>query len=229
MIHIAIAGTPGGAANFIDALHALGAQGSPVLEENDFTTYDGLILPGGADIDPSLFGEENWGCRKIERERDVRQLEILKHFVDAGKPVLGVCKGHQLLNVYFGGTVCQHIPEFSVHQWIEVDQAHPSHCTPGSFLHQIYQQLDFPINSAHHQAIVTPAKGFEAIQWAPDGVLEAMVHQSRPIIGIQWHPERMCCTHRRQDTVDGLPVFRYFLELCGHQKAVSETPEGGSL
>lgn len=214
MLHIAIAGTEEGAKNFIDALHALGAEGSAVLEETDFSKYDGLILPGGADIDPELFGEENWGCRKIQRERDIRQMEIMKYFDEHNLPILGVCKGHQLINIYFGAKMCQHIPEFEAHQWLEQDQAHPSHCTPGCFLETLYGSTDFPINSAHHQAVITPAQGFTAIQWAHDGVLEAMVHNSRPIIGLQWHPERMCCQHRREDTVDGLPIFEYFLKLC---------------
>ncbi len=218
MLHIAIAGTAEGAKNFIDALHALGAEGSAVLEETDFSKYDGLILPGGADIDPELFGEENWGCRKIQRDRDIRQLEITKYFDQHDLPILGVCKGHQLLNIYFGAKMCQHIPEFEAHQWIEADQAHPSHCTPGCFLHHLYGSTEFPINSAHHQAVIEPAQEFTAIQWAHDGVLEAMVHDSRPIIGLQWHPERMCCQHRREDTVDGLPIFEYFLKLCQEVK-----------
>lgn len=213
MPKIAIAGTPQGAENFVNAFHALGAEAKDVLEENDFAEYDALVLPGGADIDPALFGEEINGSRKIEPERDRRQLEILKVFLDANKPVLGVCKGHQLLNVAFGGKLCQNIPQYETHQWDEGDKAHMSHCLPGCFLEELYG-LKFPINSAHHQGVITPAEGFEAIQWAPDGVLEAMVHRTKPIIGLQWHPERMCLLHRREDTVDGLPIFRYFLDVA---------------
>lgn len=212
MLHIAIAGTARGAENFIAALSLLGAQGHAVLEETDVSPYDGLILPGGADIDPALFGEENWGSRKMERERDLRQLELLDYFVKAKRPVLGVCKGHQLLNIYFGGTICQHIPEFARHQWTDRDQAHESRCEPGCFLESLYG-LEFPVNSAHHQAVVTPARGFRAVQWAEDGVLEAMVHETLPLFGLQWHPERMCGAHARPDTVDGLPVFDFFLKL----------------
>lgn len=213
MLKIAIAGTPEGAANFIAALEALGASGRDVLEETDFSGYDGLILPGGADIDPSLFGEEDLGCHKIERERDLKQLEILDQFVQSKKPVLGVCKGHQLLNVYFGGKLCQHIPEFERHQWIQHDQAHMARCNPDCILQEIYGAAEFPVNSAHHQAVITPAQGFRAIQWADDGVLEAMIHDTLPILGLQWHPERMCLQHRREDTVDGLPMFAGFLKL----------------
>ncbi len=215
MLKIAIAGTPEGAANFIDALQALGAEGSPVLEETDFSPYHGLILPGGADIDPALFGEENHGSKKIERDRDLRQLEILDCFVKAKKPVLGVCKGHQLLNVYLGGKICQDIPQEPVHGWMpeeKKDRAHGSHCLPDSFLARIYGATEFRVNSAHHQAVITPAQGFRPIQWADDQVLEAMVHESLPLVGLQWHPERMCLKHRREDTVDGLPVFRWFLQ-----------------
>lgn len=214
MLHIAIAGTPSGAENFIDALHTLGAEGTAVLDETDFSKYDALILPGGADIDPELFGEENWGCRKIQRDRDIRQLEITKIFDEMNKPILGVCKGYQLLNIYFGAKMVQHIPEYETHQWVEADQAHGSRCKEGSFLHRIYGKTEFPINSAHHQALEVLAEGFIPVQWADDGVLEAMEHTARPIIGVQWHPERMCCKHRREDTVDGLPIFEYFLSLC---------------
>ncbi len=213
MPNIAIAGTPEGSANFIAALNALNASGTAVLNETDLSDYDGLILPGGADIDPALFGEENCGSRKIERERDVRQLEILDAFVKSKKPVLGVCKGHQLLNVYFGGKILQHIPEYAAHQWIGYDQSHGSYCKPACFLADLYGTQAFPINSAHHQAVITPAPGFQPIQWAYDGILEAMVHESLPIVGLQWHPERMCLTHQREDTVDGLPLFSWFLRL----------------
>jgi len=220
MLTIAIAGTPEGAKNFIEALHALGAEGRSVLEETDFSGYDGLILPGGADIDPELFGEENWGCRRIDRPLDENQLNILDIFLKAGKPVLGVCKGHQLLNVYFGGTVYQHIPEYEIHQWIgDDDQAHGTRCEEGSFLHKLYGDTQIPVNSAHHQAVLSPASCFHMFQWADDGVPEGMIHTSLPIIGLQWHPERMCCSHHREDTVDGLPVFRYFLQLItGEEK-----------
>ena len=212
MLTVAIAGTDTGSENFINAFQTLGADAVAVLDENCFDSYDGLVLPGGADIDPSLFGEENHGSTIIERDRDLRQLDILDIFVKSGKPVLGVCKGHQLLNVYFGGKLCQHIPEYAVHQWIKKDQSHSSYCLPDCFLADIYGTTSFPVNSAHHQAIIVPAEGFKPVQWAPDGVLEAMVHETLPITGIQWHPERMCLKHRREDTVDGLPVFQWFLQ-----------------
>ena len=212
MIKIAIAATEEGAKNFIDALAALGAEGYAVLEETDFDSYDALILPGGADISPDLFGEENNGSRKIERDRDVRQLEITDIFVKEKKPILGVCKGHQLLNVYFGGTVHQHIPEFERHQWVEKDQAHGSGCTPGCFLDRLYGS-EFPINSAHHQALGRIAECFTVIQHSDDGVLEGMIHNTLPIIGLQWHPERMTGAHRREDTVDGIKIFEFFLKL----------------
>lgn len=219
MVKIAIAGTPEGAANFLSALEALGAGGRAVLEETDFSGYDGLILPGGADIDPALFGEENHGSGKIERDRDLRQLAILDRFVRAKKPVLGVCKGHQLLNVYFGGGICQHIPEYAAHQWTGQDQAHGSRCAAGCVLERLYGPA-FPVNSAHHQAVIHPAPGFRAIQWAEDGVLEAMVHETLPLLGLQWHPERMCLRHRRADTVDGLPVFAFFLALIAGETSL---------
>lgn len=219
MVKIAIAGTEEGAKNFIDALATLGAEGYAVLDEQNFDRYDALILPGGADISPDLFGEENIGSRKIDRKRDVRQLEITDIFVEAKKPILGVCKGHQLLNVYFGGTVHQHIPEFERHQWEEMDKAHGSTCTPGCFLEKLYG-LSFTINSAHHQALGKIADCFAIIQYSDDNVLEGMVHKTLPIIGLQWHPERMTGTHMREDTVDGIKIFEYFLKVIRGEETV---------
>lgn len=219
MLKIAIAGIPEGAENFINALSPLGAEGYAVLEETDYSKYDGLILPGGADISPDLFGEENHGSRRIERDRDVRQLEILNHFLAAGKPVLGVCKGHQLLNVAYGGTVCQHIPEYEAHQWVEKDQAHGSYCIPGCFLERLYG-ASFPVNSAHHQALGRIAEGFTVIQYSDDGVIEAMVHNTLPLIGLQWHPERMTGKHLRADTVNGDKIFDFFLKLIRGEASI---------
>ena len=219
MPKIAIAGTPEGAANFIEALSPLDAEVYAVLEETEFDKYDGLILPGGADISPDLFGEENHGSLKIERDRDLRQLEIFDHFRAAGKPVLGVCKGHQLINVALGGTVCQHIPEYARHQWVQQDQAHGSVCTPGCFLSRLYG-TSFPINSAHHQSLGRIAEGFTIIQHSDDGVIEAMIHNTLPFIGLQWHPERMTGRHLRPDTVNGDKIFDFFLKVIREEASI---------
>ena len=76
------------------------------------------------------------------------------------------------------------------------------------------------MNSAHHQAVETPGEGLVAVQWAEDGIVEAACHRSLPVISVQWHPERMCMDHKRSDTVDGLKVFEYFVELCLKKRSV---------
>ena len=212
MLHIAIAGSPEGAANFVAAFDALGASARDVLEETDFSAYDALVLPGGADIDPALFGEEINGSRKIEPERDRRQLEILQLFLEADKPILGVCKGHQLINVAFGGKISQNIPEFETHQWIQADQAHESRCLPDCFLAKLYG-TEFPINSAHHQAAGKLGAGLIPLCVSDDGINEGFIHENGKVIGVQFHPERIGFAHRRPDAVNGEKLFRYFLGL----------------
>ena len=133
-------------------------------------------------------------------------------FVRSGRPVLAICRGHQLANVYFGGTLIQDLPTADVHRHIGHDQAHLSHAVSGSILAQIYG-TDFPINSAHHQGIKDLGKGLSVIQTSHDGVIEAIVHESLPVLGLQWHPERMCFDTRREDTVDGSLILAHFLSM----------------
>ena len=180
--------------------------------------YDGLVLPGGGDIDPKRYGREDEGkCMFIMDAMDELQLGILDDFVRSKKPVLGICRGHQLINVYFGGTLIQHLPTAfrhfrDIHS--PADKQHWSRNREGSWLEDIYGQT-FSHNSSHHQAVECAGKGLVTDSWClEDGVIEAMHHDSLPIHSVQWHPERMCLDHARDDTVNGLPVLQYFYRQC---------------
>ena len=83
----------------------------------------------------------------------------------------------------------------------------------GALLHRLYGPV-FPVNSAHHQAVDRLGAGLEAIAWAESGFPEGLVHTEKPVLGVQFHPERMSFDKKRGDTVDGAPVFRYFMDLC---------------
>ena len=184
--------------------------------------YDGLLLPGGGDVDPHCYGREDEGkCMMIMRALDELQLAMLDDFVRSGKPVLGICRGHQLINVYFGGTLIQHLPDSFRHfRKIGAAQDKRHYCTarPGSWLADLYGET-FPHNSAHHQAVDILGKGLVADSWCPeDGCIESMHHESLPIYSVQWHPERMSLALERSDMVNGLPVLRFFSSLCA-QKA----------
>ena len=188
----------------------------PVGADADPGAFDGLLMPGGTDIDPARYHRANTASEDVDPALDARQFAALDAFVRAGKPVLGICRGHQLINVYFGGTLIQHLPTAKVHSrcgdsW---DKAHGSVATPGGLMESLYGR-SFPVNSAHHQAVEAVGRGLIVDQRSEDGVIEALRHESLPLFCVQWHPERMCLERARPDAVDGSVVLRHFLRMCG--------------
>lgn len=176
--------------------------------------YHALVLPGGGDIAPILFGAENKGSQNIDESLDRIQLYLLDAFLYTGKPVLGICKGLQILNVYFGGTLIQDLPESSrhIHAYQNGDRIHPTKAARGTFAEKLYGGAPVT-NSAHHQGIGTVGDGLLVAQYSHDFVIEAMYHEKFPLLGVQWHPERMCfaCANPRME--DGSLLLRYFLSL----------------
>lgn len=201
-----------------DAVRAVGAEPfAKYLPEID-TGYDGLILCGGNDIDPSYYGEAMNGSVNIDKARDEVEFALLKAYVDAGKPVLGICRGYQLINVYFGGTLHQDIPEASLHtNKQDFYIAHLVSATPDSVLGKLYGTT-FSVNSSHHQAVDRLGEGLCASAYWDGRYLEAYEHRTLPILGMQWHPERMCAGQKREDTVDGIEIFKHFIGLCRNNK-----------
>lgn len=147
---------------------------------------DFLLLPGGGDLEPWRYGQENTASRSLEPERDAAELALIDLFLNLGKPVFGVCRGMQTLNVFFGGTLLQDIPDHG--QVGGRDRLHEVR-TVGELAALCGE--DVTVNSAHHQALDRLGAGLEAVQWAPDGVVEAVCHRSLPVWGVQWHPERL--------------------------------------
>ncbi len=175
--------------------------------------FDGLILCGGGDIEPERYRQTNEKCMNIDPQRDEREFELLNQFVKAKKPVLGICRGLQVINVAFGGNLIQHLPNASCHVQKEgKDQIHETEMIKESFLYPLYGN-SMITNSAHHQAIDRLGQGLTAVQWA-DGVIEGIAHESLPIFAVQWHPERMSGVQRRPDTPDGAPIFCFFTSIC---------------
>lgn len=180
---------------------------------------DGLVLQGGTDIAPQMYGETplrpEWAG---DPERDRYELELLNHFIDANKPVLGVCRGQQLINVALGGTLYQDTltqkPGAHLHQDIAVydDQYHHIEILPGTQLAGIYPGVwRAKVNSLHHQAVnrLGEGLGIEA-RSAEDDVIEAIRHSGpQYLVGVQWHPEFL---YGRSDGVlDAGPLLREFL------------------
>lgn len=184
------------------------------------TEYDGLIVCGGVDVHPSRYGEEVNGSVNMDEARDAAELALVEAFLEAGKPIFGVCRGHQLLNVYFGGTLVQHLPNAVEHSTVLAgkDVVHNVISEKGSIAERLYGEC-FSVNSWHHQAILKPGAGLRITQRsAKDAVIEGFAHESLPVLGVQWHPERMCCSRKRTDTVDGSTIFEYFIRMCEEKK-----------
>ena len=164
---------------------------------------DGLLLPGGPDLDPRRYGEQ-W-CHptvRIDPARDALEVGLTQAAWAAQLPILGICRGIQTLNVAMGGTLWQDLPSEhpspTVHQ--EPPQTrdrrrrlHPVQLAPGSRLAAILQCPILSVNSIHHQAVRALPPHLRATAWAPDGIVEAIEAESRPfVIGVQWHPEELC-------------------------------------
>lgn len=155
---------------------------------------DGLLISGGADLPPEMYGEtalENAGVELIRPQRPSWEIPLAREFARRNKPILGICYGCQLLNVWRGGSLIQDIPT----QWpnpIEHSGVrHGVHLPHGSRLSEIIGADEFIVESSHHQAISRLAPDAKLIATAPDGVAEAVEWpEGEWIFGVQWHPER---------------------------------------
>jgi len=235
-------------AAYCEALIA--ADGTPVFVppmseshlETAFTYLDGLLLAGGGDIDPSEYGEDDEGhCVFVDRPRDALEIGLARFALVHGKPILGICRGIQSLNVAAGGTLTQDIPTAYPHARAHRTDpglplwtlAHTVRIAGGSRLARIYgtpknsgSDLNIRVNSRHHQAVKEMAPGFCASAIATDGIVEA-IELSAPgtgfAIGVQWHPENLApkdpATRR---------LFRAFVRACDQRKE-SDRPSGGSV
>lgn len=204
----------GDAANYIAAVEAAGGRGSARYLPWPDQSYDGLLLAGGEDMDPALYGQTNKGSRGIDRARDEAELALLDAFLRAGKPVLAICRGHQVVNVWLGGDLIQdlHPALAPFHGGGDKDRVHPIRAEEGTLLHRLYGPV-FSVNSTHHQALGRLGCGLTTAATSEGGAIEAVEHRSLPLISVQFHPERMTGEKARPDTVDGRAIFLAFLDM----------------
>jgi putative glutamine amidotransferase len=139
-------------------------------------------------------GEYSDQARNIDTELDIIQFHALAHCISYHIPVIGICKGLQLINVALGGTLDQHLNTAAIHSYdreADADRYHPTRISPDSYLERLYGQTTM-VNSAHHQGIRELGKDLAAIQWcSEDNCIEAIMHTKLPVYAFQWHPERL--------------------------------------
>lgn len=173
----------GGAPIFIP----LGTDARAIIE-----ILDGVIIAGGEDVDPRRYGqipvEE---VTHVDPVRDETEMELIRAAQERGIPLLGTCRGHQMLNVTLGGTLVQHLDPKLGHVGTQYPPAHRVHDVTfdeGSVHHALYGDRT-SVNTYHHQAVDRPGEGVRVVGHAPDGTPEAIEVVGQPMIGVQWHPE----------------------------------------
>jgi putative glutamine amidotransferase len=191
-----------------DYLRALAAAGVPRSAIDIVTPlappsrpFDALVLGGGIDVDPARYGRDVLanGNVEVDAERDALDFTLLGEARRAGAPVLGICRGMQVVNVALGGTLVQDIPSERpsdvVHQRARDEKTrrdHPVAVAPGTRLARIAGAAEIAVNSRHHQAIERLAPGLAVSGTAPDGVPEAVESDGGPwLLAVQWHPENL--------------------------------------
>lgn len=189
---------PAAYARSVEAAGGLPLLIPPLEEARSFlwAGLQGIIFPGGGDISPLYFGREPLpGLGEIDPGRDDLEIFLAREALRRDLPVLGICRGMQVLNVVAGGTVIQHLGPGCLRHFQRSPRCYPSHTvtiTPGSRLSAITGEEVLPVNSFHHQAVENLAPGFRKAALAPDGVVEAIEScRHRFALGLQWHPEAL--------------------------------------
>ena len=201
---------------YVFSLWRTGARVRWIRPENTESTRkallecDGLLMPGGVDIEPARYGQKTEEkCGKIDLARDAAEWWMLETFLPTGKPVLGICRGVQMLNVFQGGTLHQHIENHSDFK-SRSNGCHKVNIVPGTLLEQILGTDSFTVNSLHHQAVNSLGQDLETAAVSQEGIVEAVVHTRHPFcIGVQWHPEHMSRTDPIQRK-----LFEAFIAAC---------------
>lgn len=178
----------------------INSGGCPLIlaETSDESTLDdyissieGLLLTGGGDVDPERYGENLDGSVRIDARRDAFELLLYQKALEKGIPILGICRGIQLINIASGGTLNQHIEH---HNRIDEEgnqRFHNVNVVENSTLYRIFGVPALETNTVHHQSVKSTAPGFRISAVSGDGTIEAIESEKGFVIGVQWHPEEL--------------------------------------
>ena len=213
--------------SYVDAIYKSGGIPVvlPILKDvsairEQVKLLDGLILSGGRDVDPHFYGEEP--LEKLEAifpERDIHEMALIKSAIDLKKPILAICRGMQILNVTYGGTLYQdisyapgeHIKHYQIGSPYQA--THTIKIDKNSTLFKMADKMEIErVNSFHHQALKQVAKGLKVVATAPDGIIEAVERENEEelfVIGVQFHPEMM---YDKSTFARG--IFKKFINIC---------------
>ena len=208
-------------ANYLNALMQAGL--SPVvipdiadsaLLSKAVAAVDWVLLTGGEDIDPALYGElPDPALGTVNARRDAFEYRLIGEVLRQHKPLFGICRGMQVINAYFGGSLWQDLPSgWAGSRDHRSQEGHSVRIVPGTRLHALLGVETLNVNTSHHQAVRRVAPGFRISACAPDGVPEAFESDSLPIAGVQFHPERLLLGG---ETLM-MKVFQNWKELCGN-------------
>ena len=182
-----------------------------------FERLDGLLLSGGGDLDPSTYAMTTTArLVNVDAVRDHLELTLARWALEWGKPVLGICRGLQVLNVAAGGTLIPDIPSLRSHALMHADAsrpagalAHPVSVEADSYLARVGTPAALEVNSSHHQAVDRLAAGWRVSAIAPDGIIEAIEAPGHPFaLAVQWHPERL------GGRADAAGLFATFVQIA---------------
>ena len=217
------------------------AGGLPVhlAREADATALvariDALVVSGGHDVDPRVYGSEPTATTtRLDPGRDAFELELIEAALGAGIPLLGICRGAQLMNIARGGTLIDELVNVQKVEHTRIvyppeTRVHPVSCEPGSVLHGLYGEV-VDVNSFHHQCIDALGRGVAITALATDGTVEAIeIESAAGAVGVQWHPEMLAEPDPLFDWLvgaasfgaaeDGEDVFAGRLDVGGHRLA----------
>jgi putative glutamine amidotransferase len=193
--------------------------GDEAMAEAYIAGIDGLLLTGGKDVDPFFYGQDPApGLGGFDTDRDAWERALFSAAAVAGRPIFGICRGHQVINVAMGGTLIQDLPRekpaANAHypEGFPMDRLyHFIDISEGSLLHRVFGKAKLRVNSFHHQAVRDLAPGLKPTAFAADGVLEGFEsnNASRFLIGVQFHPEALTVKFP-----EFVALFRAFVGAC---------------